>query len=359
MKVYISTWMYVETDEDGGIYPQVGGLTVSPETQAIYWRCIYCFFTFAKRFTDYDKSIKLVLFTNISNLPIVDNIDFCTAIPALGVEIISVPYSWKPDTARKNWFNQYYLFDILQYYEKHLSKDDLCFVIDSDSFIVRDFAAPISSLQSSGALMIDVGIGIDEEVSGLTRTQAADVHAYLTGATPLNTPSYFGGEFYGLTVDTLRTALVVARDAFPKNNALARRGELYLSDEAHFFSFVMRQLGHCRSNADRFAGRIWTSQKLNNTTPRDLELCLWHVPAEKLYGIEQIFDELRKGKLDLFSLSEAEIRAYVAPKLGVGRFYPRKFAGHIARAIHRKLDAATRFLQLLFKRPKSNALPKC
>lgn len=345
MTTYISTWMYVENDADGGIYPQVGGSTATREAQAIYWRCIHCFFSFAKRFVGDDPTIRLALFTNVATLPTVGSVNLDLELAALGVEIYCIPYIWKPDTRRKQWFNQFYLFDILESFEKILQDGDGCIVVDSDTLIVSNFRPVIAALKKAGVLLLDVDVDADEEVSGLTRSQAAVVSKRLTGVGLSEPLPYFGGEFYGLDAETLRKTMALARSAYPKNNELARRAQPYFSDEAHFFSFLMRQLGHCRANANQFARRIWTSQRLNNTRRGDMDLCLWHVPSEKLYGLEQIFTDLAAGAVDLALLTDAEVKRYAARRLGVGGFYPKKYFGHVMRAIRRKAMTAGKALR--------------
>jgi hypothetical protein len=339
---YISTWMYVENEVDGGIYPQVGGSSTTRETQAIYWRCVHCFFSFARRFISKDSSTKLVLFTNAATLPTVGIVDLEFELASLGVEVYCVPYTWRPDTQRKQWFNQFYLFDILECFENIMEEGDSCIVIDSDALIVDNFDPVIETLHKSGVLLIDVDVGVDEEVSGLTRQQASVVAHRLTGAKISEPQPYFGGEFYGLDTQTLRKTMALARSAFPKNNELARRGQPYFSDEAHFFSFLMSQLGHRRDNANQHARRIWTSQRLNTTKKSDLALQLWHVPSEKLYGLEQIFTDLASGAVDLASLGNAEIKHYAARRVGVGGFYPTKYMGHVLRALGRKAQTLKR-----------------
>lgn len=334
---YISTWMYVENEIDGGIYPQVGGSSATRETQAVYWRCVYCFFSFAERFLGRNPSIRLVLFTNVSSLPTIGTVDFAQELADLGVEVYCIPYTWKPDTLRKQWFNQFYLFDILESFENILEDDDNCIVVDSDTLIVGNFDPVVETLRQSGVLLIDVDVGVDEEVSGLTRNQAGAVARRLTGVGVTETPPYFGGEFYGLDAKTLRAAMALARTTFPRNNELARRGQNYFSDEAHFFSFLMHQLGHGRPNANQYARRIWTSQRLNNTRRSDLDLHLWHVPSEKLYGIEQIFTDLASGAVDLAVSSDADVKKYAAGRLGIGGFSLRKYLGHVLRALRRKV----------------------
>jgi hypothetical protein len=353
--IYISTWMYVENEIDGGIYPQVGGSSASRETQAVYWRCVYTFFSFAKRFLGRDPNIRLALFTNVATLPTVGNLDLDREFARLGVEVFCIPYLWKPDTHRKQWYNQFYVFDIFETFANILEDGDGCIVVDSDTLIVNDFGPVIETLRKSGVLLIDVGVRVDEEVSGITRTEAAVVARRLTGVRSTAPLPYFGGEFYGLDAQTLRATMALARKAFPKNNELARRGQPYFSDEAHFFSFLMSQLGHRDANANQFARRIWTSLKLNNTERSNLDLHLWHAPSEKLYGFEQIFTDLATGAVDLSGLGDSEVRRYAARKLGIGGFYPRKYLGHIMRALYRKAMTLGKKLRLATARPPQAA----
>lgn len=334
---YVSTWMYVESPQEGGLYPQVGGLTTSQATQNIYWRCVYAFFWSATRFLE-KNSVKLLLFTNVARLPVVDGIDLNAALAAFGVEIVTLRYTWAPAGTRRPWFNQYFLFDILDHAAGRLAPDDTLLVMDNDCLVVGDLAPAFALARRDGALLITVDVGDDENANGLSRRQAMDVYAAIGGERPDMPPPYFGGEFYGVSGAMLARLMPLAREVREKNDALAAAGKLYFSDEAHFFSHLMWRLGLRRANANHIARRIWTTWKLNNTNLADLGLPVWHLPSEKTYGFAALFARLA-GKA--VPAERSHLRALLARLMGVGRKSPRKFAGHFLRAAKRRLRRPT------------------
>jgi hypothetical protein len=331
---YVSTWMYVESSQEGGLYPQVGGLTTSHATQNIYWRCVYTFFWSATRFLKRD-SVKFLLFTNVAQLPIVDGIDLNTALAAFGVELVTLRYTWAPTGTRRPWFNQYFLFDILDYAAGRLGADDTLLVLDNDCLIVGDLAAAFALARRDGALLITVDVGEDENANGLSRRQAMDIYALVGGERPTRAPDYFGGEFYGVSGAMLARLMPLAREVRAKNDALAAAGKPYFSDEAHFFSHLMWRLGRRGPNANHVARRIWTTWKLNNTKSADLHLPVWHLPSEKTYGFADLFAWLAGDKP--IPTDSARLHAWLARLMGVGYKSPRKIAGHFLRAAKRRL----------------------
>jgi hypothetical protein len=335
---YVSTWMYVESPQEGGLYPQVGGLTTSQATQNIYWRCVYTFFWSATQFLKQDGGVKLRLFTNVSRLPVVDGIDLNKALAAFGVELVTLRYTWAPAGTRRPWFNQYFLFDILDYAATRLSADDTLLVMDNDCLIVGGLAPAFARARHDGALLITVDVSEEENANGLSRRKAMDVYAAVGGERPATPPDYFGGEFYGLSGAVLARLMPLAREVRTKNDALAAASQPYFSDEAHFFSYLMWRLGLRAANANHVARRIWTTWKLNNTRGADLQLPVWHLPSEKTYGFADLFARLAVGKT--IPADPARLRGWLARLMGVGRKSPRKFVGHFLRAAKRRLRQA-------------------
>jgi hypothetical protein len=332
---YVSTWMYIESPDEAGVYPQVGGPVTSQAVQDIYWRCVFTLFWSASYFIENKDGVKLLLFTNVSRLPTVDGLDLNVALSAFGVEIVTLRYTWTPSGKRRVWFNQYFLFDILEYFSVRLNDDDAVLIMDNDCLIVRDVAFVFDRLYRDNVLLMTVDVAEDEEANGLSRRQAIEIYERIGGQRPEHAPAYFGGEFYGLTAAALQSVVVLAKEARTQNNALAAAGATYLSDEAHLFSFIMWTLGFREPNANDIARRIWTTWKRNNTRPEDLRLPIWHVPSEKTYGFPEIFSGLIRRP---FSIADRVwTQKWLARKLGVGRKSVRKFFGHIARALRRRL----------------------
>ena len=277
-----------------------------------------------------------MLFTNLASLPTIDGRDLTSIFERLRVEVVVLQYTWKPSGHRRLWFNQYYVFDILSYLEGVLAEDDVVLLADSDCIFVRNPTSLFDMLRRDGVLLlkVDESLTDDDEINGLSRRQSIDVYEDLGELRPNAPATYFGGECYGLTVNVLRKLMVLARAIKPANDALAAAGSQYLSDEAHFFSFLMWKLGFSKANANTHVRRIWTAWKHNETRVEDLDLTLWHLPSEKTLGFKQVFD-----RLDTWPqfASESENRAWLAQKMGVGRRSLRNFLRHLASAVRRRL----------------------
>lgn len=253
MANYLSTWMYVEDKSDGGIYPQVGGASASQSVQNIYWRCVYVFFRTARLMARDGSDVRLILFTNAAALPIVDRLSLEPALAELGVEIIRLPYLWRPQGPRRTWLNQYYLFDILTYMEERLAEGDGCIVADNDCVFVRDPADAFHQLRKDGYLTITVDTTEEEDINGLSRREAMSVYEEMSGVRPQQPPQYFGGEVYGFMANSLHSMMALAVDCKTANDKRAIAGEPYLCDEAHMVSFLLWRLGHFSPTGDLIA----------------------------------------------------------------------------------------------------------
>ena len=350
MTTIVSTWMYVESAADGGLYPQVGGPSTDIVVQKIYWRCVYLFFVLAKRSFRETDDVEFQLFTNVSRLPKVDGVDLQESLESQGVEIVKLDYTWRPRGSRKLWFNQYYIFDILNYWVERGSRGDDYILCDSDCVFVRSSNALLKQLREDLMVFLDIETTAVENINGVTRAQAGLIYRKLGSDEQVDVAPYFGGECFGLSHGRLVEILDICRRAFAINNDLAAAGLPYLSDEAHLLSFAAWRLGRVCGNANKYAKRIWTGHKSNNTGREDLDLVIWHVPAEKLYGLKKIFEEFaRRGDVFL-ELSDDEMRMWLASKLGVGRIYPQKIAGHLFRAVTRKGKKSAQWLSKQYKK---------
>lgn len=328
--------MYAESSEDGGQYAQIPGPSSEKSSHLIYWRCVLVFFTLAKKQISGRDDVRLCLFTNVARLPVVDGVDLGPYLEKLEVDIIQIDFRWRPRFPQRAWYNQFFVFDILDYFEVHAHDQDHFIVADSDCLAVASLEPMFATLVEDGYLTIDVATEPDENINGITRRHAATLYGVLGGfKQPLVAP-YYGGEFFGISGRYLGSFLALSRDAFAINNRRAESGMAYLTEEAHVLSFVFLQLGVTAANADRYVRRIWTTWKSNNTRLSDLDLPVWHVPAEKILGIHklsrQIAGAYRKSKSDLnFS------KAVLSRALGVGRKRPSKYIKTFFFAVIRRL----------------------
>src|ERR1700712_1787154 len=115
---YICTWLCADKKGEESVFPQTGELSSSQKHQNIYWRCILVFFITSKRF---NKDEKHVLFTNVTDLPIIDGRSIIETLNYLDIDVVHTNFNYKTP---KNYFgtfqNQFYEFSILE----HISKNN-------------------------------------------------------------------------------------------------------------------------------------------------------------------------------------------------------------------------------------------
>jgi hypothetical protein len=210
----------------------------------------------------------------------------------------------------------------------------MCILADKDCVFVRDPADAFHQVRQSRFLTITVDATENEDVNGLSRKEAVQVYEDLSGCTPKRPPQYFGGEIYGFTADSLRDLMALAVDCKAANDDRAIAGRHYLCDEAHMVSYLLWRLGQFRPTGNHKARRIWTTWKLNNTRRSDLDLVIWHLPAEKPYGFRKVFDALRvRGSFE----NPQDLKPFLARTMGVGHKSTHKFLGYLARALWRRI----------------------
>ena len=104
---------------------------------------------------------------------------------------------------------------------------------------------------------------------------------------------YCGGELVGLAGGIAGDVCAGAREIWPRVVARHESFELQGLDEAHILSMLYANLGLPTGNAKPFIKRLWTQPfRYRNTAPGDEALALWHVPAEKRYGLRRLYRAL-------------------------------------------------------------------
>ncbi len=198
---YISTWIYLDSQDESSEYPQVGKASHLPEFQRVYWRCVAVFYAVS---TQTNPERKHVLFTNVAeeNLPIVDGVDIGSLLKEKNVAVVTLPLTWQaPKGWHGKWRNQFYIFDILQFIENQYNpsgegvnsspdKQEPAFVVlDSDCIVNRSLDALFTNIRDQKLLTLPMHFADDYNINGLTRTDMRQVFAELDGSDPVSTRS--------------------------------------------------------------------------------------------------------------------------------------------------------------------------
>ncbi len=189
-----------------------------------------------------------------------------------------------------------------------------------------------------------MGLGEDEVQHGLTRRDMRGIYEELLGAPVDAVPVYAGGEVFAATGDATRRIEAELRPLWNVLMDRFHRGASKFNEEAQSLSFLYHKLGYASGTANPFIRRIWTSLFAYHTArPEDLDLAIWHLPAEKRYGIRRLFEEVLNPSSQFWAVPVGNLfRAYLGQRLGVPRRTPEKVLRDLAIAVPRRLQKLIR-----------------
>ena len=230
---------------------------------------------------------RFVLFTNTSLAPSKRTSSLINFIQSLGVEIIFTDLTYKtPDGFYGAWRNQFYVIDILERAE-NLDMGDLL-LLDSDCIFVKPVDELFAKISTHGALAYDLDYPDTHDINGLTRIQLQSVFQELGVTSKENLARYAGGEFIGISAEFRHRMLTTIREGWKHNLERFSLGLRKLNEEAHLLSYAYTVHNIPYASANPFIRRIWTSRIYRNASKSDLDLMIWHVPAETKVGIPLI-----------------------------------------------------------------------
>lgn len=288
---YIVTWFYKETNEESSFYPQIGKEGSSPLLQSIYMQIQVPFFT---TFRYYNPQAKLLFFTNL-NKPELPQF-LLDSFEQAKVEVCTIPYQNKPPKNwYKAWMNQFYVYDILQAMERRMAANDALLICDADCICHKPLDELFDNTRKAGSALYAMDYKPNVPINGTTLEEMEQVYTACYGVPPSTPLRYYGGEFIALRGD----AVMAVNREFPKLrkfNFSRPQGMPRLHEEAHFFSLLAEHL-HLRNDiGNSYVKRMWTTWHFNNVVPGDEELPIWHLPAEKKYGLYHLYRLLERNK---------------------------------------------------------------
>ena len=337
----ISTWLYAETPDEQSHYPQVvgRGAPSSARFQAVYWRCVVLFFATSRR---QNPQARHVLYTNVDRVPAVDGHDVAALLAQWQVEVVRLPYTFQPPAGYFGaWRNQFYVFDIVRHLAATVADDAVGVVLDSDCVWARPAERLVAATRRAGALTYDLGIDPDEVQNGLSQVQAGALYGEVLGALGLDrpppeaAPAYIGGELISATGATLRRLDALASPLWAEMLRRHAAGLPRFYEEAQALSFLYYALDILDGTANAFVRRIWTMlRKGDDARGPDLGLTVWHVPAEKRYGMPRLFAEAMRPGSPFWTLDAgAPFRSHVGRTLGIPSRTPAKLARDVPAAV--------------------------
>ena len=238
------------------------------------------------------------MFTNKpeDELPDIDGLDLKMFLTERNVEVVTMPMTWQtPPGYYSKWRNQFFVFDIFRYFEEHFGEKNPAFLLlDSDCIIRHSLEELFDNIRENGLMVLPMPFAEDHDINGITRKDMRKIYADLDGKDPGVNPVYYGGEFFAATLENVKRV----NEMFPPVwEAMMQRfeaGKKKFHYEGPTLSYLYYRIGKF-GIADRFIKRIWTSAKYSNVEPRDVDLHIWHVPAEKKEGIALLLKKIVVG----------------------------------------------------------------
>lgn len=311
----IATGMCCDTAGEESVYPQVDGVSSSQRFQLVYWRCAVVFFASSVRHNPYARH---VLYTNASHIPNIGTFSTAEFLQSLGVEIVLLPFEYAPPAGYYNrWRSTFYLFDIIRHLADTVSDGDRVLVHDTDCLFIKPADALCDAIDRYGVLTYDCKLSPEEDINGLSRLQLGEIYKEL-GELEMPAPPHFGAEIFAAEADDLRHVAREIEALWEINLSRFADGKPHFNTEEHFLSYIYNKLGYRAGTANPFISRIWTGFHYRTTSESNFDLSVWHVPAEKKYGIRRLFEQARRRDSHFWKVATGDDFArYAASYLGI------------------------------------------
>lgn len=289
---HICTWLCADKKGEESLFPQSGQKSSSQAHQNIYWRCLIVFFITSKRF---NRNEKHVLFTNVQHLPKIDGRSVKDILADLEVEIIYTDFKYKTPKGYYGMFqNQFYEFSILEHISRNnQNADDKYLILDSDCVFIKPAQRLFAEAEENGFISFEIDSPVNYDINGLSRLDMKALFEELLERPVNDIPSYHLGEFLLCSVENIKKIFADFQELWPKLLERHTLGLKKLNEEAHTLSYLYYKNGLHASQDNSFIKRIWTNPLFyRNVSAEDVDLTIWHLPAEKTYGIAGMYNYL-------------------------------------------------------------------
>ena len=288
---YIATWFYRESAEEASFYPQAGGRGDSSLLHSVYMQILVPFFT---TFRHYNPQARLLFFTNLTTEALPEFLH--ELFRRTRTEIVTQPYTCRPPKGwYKAWMNQFYVYDVMERMNRRMQPGDTLLICDADCLCRTPLDELFKTVRLRGSALYEMYYPSDYSINGTTPEEMAAFYTTYYGTPPSSALHYYGGEFIALSAEA---AARVCRE-FPalwKFNFSQPADRPRLHEEAHMLSVMAERL-HLRNDvANRYVKRMWTGKSYHNIQPGDELMPVWHVPAEKKFGLYRLYRLLEREK---------------------------------------------------------------
>ncbi len=313
MSNILATWICIDDPENASYFPSSKGSSADVSVQLIYWRCVAVFMYTARKF---NPELRLVFFSNITEYPTIDNVNYKLLFEKLNIEFYTTPFGFQtPVGYYGSWSNQFYEFSILKFICEHpaFSNEDAFTLLDSDCLITKDLNTLFSTIIKNECItyLID-WYSASYKINGLSRIDMKPIFERLQNFKMDAIPVYHAGEFLGATIASIKKLMNIFYPTFQSLLNYYSNNQPRLHEEAHVLSYLYHRCGYEGGQANSYIKRLWTDpSSYRNVKSGDENYMIWHLPSEKRFGFEKMFYFLKKSDFDLNIYTAQQLHKYM------------------------------------------------
>ena len=193
-------------------------------------------------------------------------------------------------------------------------------LLDVDCLFLASSAPLFQAIEADGVISYvieELAADTTYDNNGLTLQQLQVVGNEIAGS-PIQPIQPCGGEIIGARSPVANEVASTAHWAIGKGHErFSQKRPRFLTEE-HVLSFTLAYLGLPAGNANGMIRRLWTQRSYRNVHQSDLDLLIWHLPAEKSYGFARLFREVTNPGSRFWGLPiGAEYSQYLGSHVGV------------------------------------------
>lgn len=335
----LATWICIDNSENASYFPSSKGSSADVSIQSIYWRCVAVSMYTARKF---NPDLRLVVFSNISEFPVIDNVNYEQLFKKLNIEFYTTPFGFQtPKGYYGNWSNQFYEFSILKFISDHsaFSDEDAFILIDSDCVITKNLNDIFLQVFKNECITYAMdAYNATYQINGNSRTDMKAIFENLQGFKMNFVPSYHAGEFLGATIAAVKKIMNVFYPTWQSLLNYHKKNLPRLHEEAHVLSYLYHSCGYKGGQANAYIKRLWTDPtSFRNVRNGDENFTIWHLPVEKRFGFKKMFGFLKKIDFNVNNYTTEQLRSYMQNTFQVPSISYTKYLYFSLKNIFKKL----------------------
>jgi hypothetical protein len=348
-----------QPDDALSVYPMLGGAKDSNERRAIYWRLVTLFCCTSIRCNPEHQHL---VYTNDKNDVFIGNVNIKKFLSDLGVDVVELSFKTfsPPNTLSKRFKNAFYKLEVIQALGMSGQPvDTSSILLDSDCIWANISPQLHSTIQEPKILLYDIYKKDDpfekHPAHNLSMADIGKVFKSIDPACPEPYPIWYGGEIIGGRSSVMKVIANELENVFNQiieqsktHQYLFANGQNIFDGMEHFTSLVYNKKLTEIGDASKFIKRLYTGETLNNVEPEDINLPIWHLPAEKQRGMLLLFKEAVRLNSKFWSVEPKNFSHYLGEYVGIPT-RKKDISNDLTSIISNNLDRVGRKLKKLGK----------